>query len=156
MASTLLSAGIGLAVVFQLPRPPLVYSRAVSEFLAQPTRETRVRVHGNLVPGSLCQQLAPCEFRFRMIDESVAFSSASAAREPLPAELEVRYPSCTIPDTFGDEGCEPRQRVVVEGEQCASCHAFEASQVMMTCTGKYQIGARHRSRKLTSLPVCPP
>src|SRR4051794_30003134 len=65
VGTVLLSAGI-LAIVFNSNRRTGVYSRSVSEFLAHPIRDEVVRVQGRLVPGSLCRQSEPCEWRFSL------------------------------------------------------------------------------------------
>ena len=147
LVATLLGAGIGLTLVFQIRGPSVVYARSVSQYLEHPVRDAKVRVSGQFVPDSLCRQLDPCEFRFRLSDGATA--------EPA-AQLQVRYPSCTIPDTFVSGSCWPVQRVVVEGEQCAQCHAFEATAVMVACSGKYEMRARPRSEEVKLLPLCAP
>ncbi len=155
-----LAAGAGVALVFQIPATPLVYSRTVSAFLRHPDRETRVRVRGYLVRGSLCKQPEPCEFRFRLRDAlpdvplSAAGVSAAPEKSEAQAQLPVRYASCTIPDTFGSDGCEPDPTITVEGELCETCDWFEASQVLAMCPGKYEVGARYRPQP-TPIPVCP-
>ncbi len=81
----------------------------------------RVRVEGELVPGTLAKRDEPCEFRFRM-----------RAGE---AELPVRYPQCVVPDTFRDRP-EGGVQVTVEGT-LEKGGEFKATLVMAKCTSKY-------------------
>jgi cytochrome c-type biogenesis protein CcmE len=133
--TVLLGVGI-LVVVFRLSSPRAVYAHSVSEFVAQPIRDQPVRVSGTLVHGSLSRADNPCEYRFRLAGRESAFSDAGPL-SPRP-ELSVRYAACVIPDTFRDlPGCDVE--VMVEGELCANCHRFEATQVLSKCPGKYWI-----------------
>jgi cytochrome c-type biogenesis protein CcmE len=81
----------------------------------------RLRVEGELVPGTLEKRDKPCEFRFVMHTGD--------------ARLPVRYPKCVIPDTFRDRP-EGGVQVTVEGT-LGSPDEFEASLVMAKCTSKY-------------------
>jgi len=130
--TVLLGAGI-LTAVFSLSSPPAVYARSVSDFVAQPIRERTVRVSGTLVHGSLLRSNAPCGYLFRLADGAAEPSDAAPSARP---ELSVHYGECIVPDTFRDVAGYDLQ-VTVEGELCANCHRFEASQVITKCTGKY-------------------
>lgn len=81
----------------------------------------RVRVEGELVPGTLVKRDDPCEFRFRMRAGG--------------AELPVRYPQCVIPDTFRDRP-EGGVEVTVEGT-LQQGGEFQATLVMAKCASKY-------------------
>ena len=67
-----------------------VYSMSVDEFVAQSNEMLgrRVRLEGELVPGSLQHRDQPCEFRFEL----------RGSRK----NLAVRYPRCVVPDGFHD------------------------------------------------------
>ena len=144
--TVLLGAGI-LTLVFGLNSPKPVYARSVSEFLARPLREQPVRINGVLVPGSLCRARNSCEYRFRMA-AGAGWSRVSDAGPLGPSpELSVHYSSCFVPDTLRDvPGMEVP--IIVEGELCANCHRFEASQLLIKCPGKYWM-------KTDGGPPCP-
>jgi cytochrome c-type biogenesis protein CcmE len=127
-------AAAGILAWFVTSKPNRVYVRSVSKFVAQPILDEVVRVDGRLVHGSVCKRTAPCEYRFRMRD---AWSGPPA----FGAELSVRYRSCIVPDAFRDT---PGSDLLlsVEGEQCASCHGFEATMILAR---DYNRGYRLRS-----------
>lgn len=147
LVASLLVSGVGLALVFQIPGPPLVYARSVSEQVERPLRETKLRVRGYVVPGSLCRQADPCEYRFEMSD-----APGPRATEEGPA-LPVRYPSCIVPDNFGCR--EPFElRVTIEGTQCATCHGLEATQLFVSCPEKYDMARRHGAKAREPIQDC--
>lgn len=126
--------GVALpTVVYALAKPKVMYSRRVSEFLKKPMRDTPVRIEGFLVPGSLCRDVAKCEFRFRLAD-TLPWDGPRDARQ----ELEVHYGNCVVPDTFRDT---PGMEVsaTVQGELCADCTHLEATQIMAKCPSKYEM-----------------
>ncbi|HEX6273673.1 MAG TPA: cytochrome c maturation protein CcmE [Polyangiaceae bacterium] len=134
-----------LAAGFFDPKP--IYARSVSEFARHPQRETRSRVYGMLVPGSLCKVEGECEFRFRLAD----------TRQPAPgqSELEIRFGECVIPDTFRDvPGFEVE--LSVEGELCEGCSYFEATQVYAKCPGKYEMTDGGHGIVATPVRSCEP
>jgi cytochrome c-type biogenesis protein CcmE len=132
IGTVLVSAGV-LAVVLSFDRREAMYSRSVSEFLAHPILDRPVRVHGELVRGSLVHRETPCEYRFRL----AGFRGATLN----DAGLSVRYPECIVPDNLRDEpGADVT--VVVEGQQCASCHDFKASQIYTRVARKYEMKER--------------
>lgn len=81
----------------------------------------KVRVEGELVPGTLVKRDQPCEYRFTIHGEK--------------SEIPVRYAQCVIPDTFRDVPGGGVQ-VTVEGA-LSSQGDFEASLVMAKCASKY-------------------
>ena len=81
----------------------------------------KVRVEGELVPGTLVKRDKPCEYRFTIHGPS--------------SKLDVRYPQCIVPDTFRDVP-QGGVEVTVEGK-LASAGDFEATQVMAKCSSKY-------------------
>jgi len=86
----------------------------------------KLRVEGELVPGTLEQRDDPCEFRFVMHVED--------------AQLAIRYPKCVIPDTFRDRP-EGGVMVTVEGT-LTSEEQFDATLVMAKCASKYDPATR--------------
>jgi cytochrome c-type biogenesis protein CcmE len=102
----------------------------------------RVRVEGELVPGTLAKRDEPCEYRFRM--------------HAAGTELQVRYPQCVVPDTFRDRP-EGGVQVTVEGSLEKSGE-FKATLVMAKCTSKYDpetheiVEADGTRRKATAPP----
>jgi len=83
----------------------------------------KVRVEGELVPGTLVKRDQPCEYRF------------SVHGQDKNVVLPVRYPQCVIPDTFRDVPGGGVQ-VTIEGAMTAQGD-FEASLVMAKCASKY-------------------
>lgn len=133
IGSVLASAGV-VAAVLGMVDPKPVYSLSVSELMRQGRFDEQVRVRGRLVKGSLCRVEEPCAYRFRMVDSWPNESDAGYVYH----ELAVRYDQCVVPDTFRDvPGLDVE--VTVEGKRCATCHHFEASQVMAKCPGKYEM-----------------
>jgi cytochrome c-type biogenesis protein CcmE len=133
-----------LLLVFGWSEPKLVHARSVSAFVAHPVRDRPVRLDGALVKGSLCKISEPCEYRFRMVDR---FQPGP------PAELSVRYPGCIVPDTFRDLPWLDVQ-VSVTGKLCATCHDFEASQIMARCPGKYEMDLDGGAHRTPPVPPC--
>jgi len=81
----------------------------------------KVRVEGELVPGTLKKRDQPCEYRFTIHKDK--------------DELPVRYAQCVIPDTFRDM---PGGGVNVTIEGALNKQGeFEASLVMAKCASKY-------------------
>ncbi|MBM4360501.1 MAG: cytochrome c maturation protein CcmE [Deltaproteobacteria bacterium] len=120
---TLLVMAAGLVALFMFGfKDAAVYSVPVDKLLAdQASVGKRVRIDGELVPGSLARRDQPCEYRFRVRAEG--------------KELEIRYPQCVIPDTFRDM---PQGGVMVtaEGKLLPAGH-FEASLILAKCSSKY-------------------
>ena len=83
--------------------------------------DRKVRVEGELVPGTLAKRDQPCEYRFTI--------------KGTTTNLPVRYGQCVIPDTFRDVP-EGGVQVTVEGTRKSSGE-FEATLVMAKCTSKY-------------------
>jgi cytochrome c-type biogenesis protein CcmE len=100
-----------------------VYALKVDELTSASTKllGKKVRVEGELVPGTLVKRDKPCEYRFTIHGPQ--------------SKLDVRYPQCIVPDSFRDiptGGVE----VTVEGK-LAAAGDFEATLVMAKCTSKY-------------------
>jgi cytochrome c-type biogenesis protein CcmE len=117
-----MAAGIALLVLFGF-KEAAVYALPVSELKARATELTgrRVRVDGELVPGTLQKQDSPCEYSFQI--------QASGAA------LDVRYPQCIVPDTFRDRP-EGGVKVTVTGALTKSGN-FEATEILAKCASKY-------------------
>lgn len=100
-----------------------IYAMPVDKLLASKDSllGRKVRVEGELVPGTLVKRDSPCEYRF----------SIHGTQAPLP----VRYAQCVIPDTFRDVPNGGVQ-VTVEGG-LTNEGSFEASLVMAKCSSKY-------------------
>jgi cytochrome c-type biogenesis protein CcmE len=147
--TVLLGAGI-LTLVFNWSEPGPVYARSVSQFLMNPVRERTVRVTGMLVPGSLSRSSRACEYDFRLADSRTTLSEAGTHTSS--QELSVHYPACAIPDNLRDvPGLE--LELSVEGELCASCHRFEATQVMAKCPGTYRVDTDGGAQR-AAVPAC--
>ena len=100
-----------------------IYSLPVDDFLAKGAEMVgrKVRIEGELVPGSLSKRDKPCEFRFRVKGKA--------------KQLPVRYAQCIVPDTFRDV---PQGGVMVTAEgTLASEGHFDASLIMAKCSSKY-------------------
>lgn len=82
----------------------------------------RLRVTGELVPGTLVKKEEGCEYRFRIQTNDV--------------QLPVRFARCEIPDTFRDRP-EGGVQVTVEGQLEKGGKTFEAATVMAKCASKY-------------------
>jgi len=86
----------------------------------------RVRIDGELVPGSLEKRDEPCEYRFvvRQNDQ----------------QLRVRFPQCVVPDSFRDRP-EGGVMVISEGELGAD-GTFTATTITPRCSSRYDPEAR--------------
>lgn len=106
--------GFKEAAIYATPVDKLVASR--ESFTGR-----KVRVDGELVPGTLAKRDQPCEYRFTIHGTT--------------AQLPVRYAQCVIPDTFRDVP-QGGVQVTVEGALTAD-GSFDASLVMAKCTSHY-------------------
>ena len=100
-----------------------IYALPVDQLMSSKDKLTgrKVRVEGELVPGTLVKRDDPCEYRFTV--------------HSAEAQMPVRYAQCVIPDTFRDVP-EGGVQVTVEGKLNAEGN-FEATLVMAKCTSKY-------------------
>ena len=90
----------------------------------------RVRIDGELVPGTLTKRDKPCEFRFSMRGQATTKDKTAKDKN-----VEVRFPQCIVPDTFRDVP-EGGVLVTAEGTLTKEGH-FEATSIMAKCTSKY-------------------
>lgn len=117
-----------------------VYATAV-DTLAKSKSEyvgRKVRVEGELVPGTLVKRDQPCEYRFTVHGKDSE------------AKLPIRYAQCVIPDTFRDV---PQGGVQVTVEGALNKEGdFEASLVMAKCASKYD-PSTHQMTDAKGAPV---
>jgi cytochrome c-type biogenesis protein CcmE len=118
-----------------------IYATPVDQLLARKDelKGRKLRVEGELVPGSLQKRDKPCEYRFTLHGKENA--------ETLP----VRYPQCIIPDTFRDVPGGGVQ-VTIEGTLKSETNDFEATLVMAKCSSKYD-AEKHQMMPGEGLPV---
>ncbi len=137
MLLSMVSAIVALFLgVFQ---PAAVYATPVDKLVNEGKSLVgrKVRVEGELVPGSLVKRDQPCEYRFTIHKDD--------------AKLPVRYPQCVIPDGFRDRP-EGGVLVTVEGA-LAQTGDFQASLVMAKCSSKYDPSKHEMKDGPGNLPV---
>src|SRR5437879_3517284 len=90
LVALLVMVGAVVALFLVVIQPAAVYATSVDKLIATRSAsiDRKVRLEGELVPGTLVHRDQPCEYRFKVRGES--------------AELPVRYAQCVIPDTFRD------------------------------------------------------
>lgn len=105
-----------------------VWDVRVDEVVAAPGRyEGRtIRLEGILVKGSLKRRDDPCEYRFEL--------------EQNGQRVPVRYPKCTVPDTFRDVP-DTDVKVSATGSLQSDGH-FAATHIMAKCPSKYEMKDR--------------
>lgn len=129
-----IAAGVVGAVMFGF-KEGAIYALGTDQLVDRSAELTgrRVRVEGELVPGTLVKRDDPCEFRFRM-------RAAPGGASGTVAEIPVYYPQCVIPDTFRDRP-EGGVQVTVEGTlqkaAAGGAQEFKATLVMAKCSSKY-------------------
>jgi cytochrome c-type biogenesis protein CcmE len=97
----------------------------------------KVRVEGELVPGTLVKRDQPCEYRFTIHKDQ--------------DQLPVRYKQCVIPDTFRDM---PGGGVNVTIEGALNQQGeFEATLVMAKCASKYDPKTHKMEGAANPMPV---
>ena len=136
---TLLAMVGAVVVLFLLVfQPAAVYATPVDKLVKGGQLVGRkVRVEGELVPGTLVKRDQPCEYRFTIHKDDV--------------QLPVRYPQCVIPDGFRDVPSGGVQ-VTVEGALTPD-GAFDASLVMAKCSSKYDPAKHEMKDGPGALPV---
>ncbi len=138
LLTLLAMVGAVVALFLGVFQPAAVYATAVDKLVSQRQAYVgrKVRVEGDLVPGTLVKRDTPCEYRFTIHKDA--------------AQLPVRYPQCVIPDGFRDVPTGGVQ-VTIEGALGATGD-FEASLVMAKCSSKYD-PAKHEMSEAPGLPV---
>ena len=129
----LLAALVGIVgvvvVIFMFGfKEAAIYALPVKELATNTDKYVgrKVRLEGELHPGTLTKRDQPCEYRFTMQGMG---SGGDAHKVP------VRYGQCVVPDTFRDMPGGGVQ-VTVEGALTKEGH-FEATLVMAKCSSKY-------------------
>jgi cytochrome c-type biogenesis protein CcmE len=125
LLGVLLAMAAAVSVVFLVGfKEASIYAVPADQVVAkaESLEGRRLRVEGELVPGTLVKRDEPCEYRFRMQKNGV--------------ELPVRYAACVIPDTFRDRP-EGGVEVTVEGQLVDGGKTLEAANVMAKCASKY-------------------
>ncbi|MCA9581987.1 MAG: cytochrome c maturation protein CcmE [Myxococcales bacterium] len=124
-----LAAGVGLLLVSSDAEKAFVYSKLVSDVMADPAAygDRELRVEGELKQGSIQFREDPCEWRFVL--------------EKGEQQMPVSFPRCVVPDTFRDGmGIS----VTVQGRLDAS-GSFLANQVVPRCPSKYEMQQRKQN-----------
>lgn len=140
LIALLVAVGALASLFFFGVKSAAIYAMPVTDLVQQTEKLSgrRVRVEGELVPGTLVKRDQPCEYRFTMRDETKT------------QKLDVRYAQCVVPDTFRDMPGGGVQ-VTVEGKLEQAGH-FEASLVMAKCTSKYDPATHQMSGAPSSAP----
>jgi cytochrome c-type biogenesis protein CcmE len=123
LLATLLTMVAGILGLFMFGIDDVeVYSMPLAKFTANQAKYEgrRVRIEGELVPGSLKRRDDPCEYRFVLRDGD--------------ARLDVRFPQCVVPEAFRDV---PEGGVEVTAEGKMNTDHFEASSILAKCSSKY-------------------
>jgi cytochrome c-type biogenesis protein CcmE len=123
LVTLLVMVGAVVCLFLLVFQPAAVYATPVDKLVAGGAAFVgrKVRIEGELVPGTLAKRDQPCEYRFTIHKDEV--------------KLPVRYASCVIPDGLRDVPSGGVQ-VTVEGSLAAPSD-FEASLVMAKCSSKY-------------------
>jgi cytochrome c-type biogenesis protein CcmE len=123
LVTLLVMVGAVVCLFLLVFQPAAVYATPVDKLVAGGAAFVgrKVRIEGELVPGTLVKRDQPCEYRFTIHKDD--------------AKLPVRYASCVIPDGLRDVPSGGVQ-VTVEGSLTAPSD-FEASLVMAKCSSKY-------------------
>lgn len=131
IALLLLMGGLVGLFVFGF-KDAAVYSVPVGDLLvrAEELVDRRVRIDGELVPGSLRKRDQPCEYRFDLRDGD--------------RQVQVRFPQCVVPDGLRDMP-EGGVLVTAEGTLTRAGH-FQAASIMAKCSSKYDPEA-HKMRE---------
>lgn len=123
LAVLLVMAGALVALFLVGFKEAAIYALPVDQLMSSQDKLAgrKVRVEGELVPGTLVKRDDPCEYRFTI--------------HSAQAQMPVRYAQCVIPDTFRDMPGGGVQ-VTVEGALNREGN-FDATLVMAKCTSKY-------------------
>jgi cytochrome c-type biogenesis protein CcmE len=132
LAALLVMVGAIVALFLVGFKEAAIYATPVDQLVASRDKLAgrKVRVEGELVPGTLEKRDQPCEYRFRIHGPK--------------SEVPVRYAQCVIPDTFRDVPGGGVQ-VTVEGA-LATTGDFEATLVMAKCSSKYDPSTHQMSQ----------
>ena len=126
MLATLLAMAAGIVALFFYGfEGAAVYSIPLNKLLGERDQmlARRVRIEGELVPGSLRKRDSPCEYRFEVRDSDKQH------------QLQVRYPQCVVTGSLRDVP-EGGVMITAEGALTKDGH-FEATNIMAKCSSKY-------------------
>ncbi len=126
LAASVAAGAVIVALVMNELERRKIYELGVSDFLARDLRDRRVRIHGTLVPGTLCRLEEPCGYRFALAD---ALTPPSNAHDSAARTLPVSFDGCVVPETFLERPGRDLE-VYVSGARCKSCHDFEATGIL--------------------------
>jgi cytochrome c-type biogenesis protein CcmE len=136
VVSFAVAGGLAVVVMSELERQR-VYDYGVSDFLDHDVREQRVRVHGTLVPGTLCRVGETCGYRFAIAEPTPTPSPSYLPGAPI---LPINFEGCVMPETFLERPSQMHD-VYVSGERCRSCHEFEATNILTRTDSLSRMGA---------------
>ena len=125
-----------------------IYSLPVAELTANQGKYVgrKVRVEGELTPGTLVKRDQPCEYRFNVQGMGTGYDANTL-------KVPVRYGQCVVPDTFRDMPSGGVQ-VTIEGSLTKEGF-FEATLVMAKCSSKYD-PSTHEMAKDKKADLNPP
>jgi cytochrome c-type biogenesis protein CcmE len=142
LVTLLVLVGAVVSLVLVGFKEAAIYATPVDQLLASKEKLAgrKVRVEGELVPGTLTKRDQPCEYRFTV-------HGAEKTNE-----MPVRYAQCVLPDTFRDVPAGGVQ-VTVEGTLSNDGH-FDATLVMAKCTSKYDPSTHEmKGGQLADMPL---
>ncbi len=125
-----------------------IYSLPVAELTANQGKYVgrKVRVEGELSPGSLVKRDQPCEYRFNVQGMGTGYDANTL-------KVPVRYGQCVVPDTFRDMPGGGVQ-VTIEGSLTKEGF-FEATLVMAKCSSKYDPSTHKMAKDKVADPNTP-
>jgi cytochrome c-type biogenesis protein CcmE len=127
-----------LAFVFSTGDNGAIYSVGVDQLMKEQAKygQRNLRVKGFLVKGTLTRRDEPCEYRFKLEDQT----NKSAV-------LAVQFPQCVVPDTFKDmPGMDVE--VTAEGKLAADGRNFTATSIIAKCPSKYEMKKKSMAGEL--------
>lgn len=136
LAALLVMGGGILTLVMTNFEDAAVYSKPVDQLIAEKDKlaNRNLKVQGTLVKGTLRRRDEPCEYRFKV--------------EKNGQQLDVRYPHCSVPDTFRDMP-DMDVDVTAEGKLHEEGY-FAASHIVAKCPSKYEM--KQRAQKGEAAP----
>lgn len=125
-----------------------IYSLPVAELTANQGKYVgrKVRVEGELTPGTLVKRDQPCEYRFNVQGMGTGYDANTL-------KVPVRYGQCVVPDTFRDMPGGGVQ-VTIEGSLTKEGF-FEATLVMAKCSSKYDPSTHQMAKDKKADPNTP-
>ncbi len=149
----LLAALVGIVTMIVLVfmfgfKDAAIYSLPVAELTANQAKYVgrKVRVEGELTPGTLVKRDQPCEYRFTV-------QALGSGYDANTIKVPVRYGQCVVPDTFRDMPGGGVQ-VTIEGALTKEGF-FEATLVMAKCSSKYDPSTHQMAKDKKADPNTP-